>query len=568
MKLAKTSQTFLKVLFLVLLLVNCHVSNNKDLAKNTSGFKFEISFQENVVGEVEEFGLRVPITGRVYVIISRNKDREPRFQVRGARSVPIWGKDVFSLKHGEAAIIDEEVLGYPLRSTKDIPPGEYYVQGFVNIYTEFKRSDGHTLWMHKDQWEGQRWNVSPGNIYSDVEKITIDPSKKEAIKISCNNVIPPIEVPPDTNWVKRIKFQSKILTEFWGQPMYLGAKILLPKDYDTHPDVYYPVEYIQDHFNHEAPHTFRSTDPGEGNRHEKYGYESYKLWTSEERQPRMISVRVQHPCPYYDDSYGVISANVGPYGDALMKELYPFIEENFRVIREPWARVNEGGSTGGWTCLAQQIFYPDFYGGVFCLCPDPIDFRAYTSVDIYEDENAYYNEYEWISIPRPETRSVLGEITATVEQVNHQELALGTNSRSGQQWDIWQAVYSPVGEDGYPKPIFDKMTGKIDRSVAEYWRENYDLRYILERDWEEIGPKLVGKIHIYCGDMDSYYLNNAVYLMEQFLEGTKNPYYEGVVKYYDRMPHCWGPWGAELIKLVGEHFEKNAPIGEKKKWIY
>jgi len=567
MKTKKTLIFSLTILFFVSLMVKSETSTEEYLAQNKSGFKFEISFQENAVSEVKEFALQVPITGRVFVIISRNKKNEPRFQVSGAKGVPIWGKNVFSLKPGEVAIIDEGVFGYPLRSIKDIPPGEYYVQGLVNIYTEFKRSDGHTLWIHKDQWEGQKWNRSPGNIYSDVRKIYIDPSKKKAIKISCNNVIPPIEVPPDTEWVKRIKFQSKILTEFWGQPMYLGAKILLPKGYDIHTDVYYPVEWIQDHFNHEAPHTFRS-DLGSGNQHDRYGYESYKLWTSDEHQPRMISVRVQHPCPYYDDSYGVNSDNIGPYGDALMKELIPYIEKKFRAIPEPWARVVEGGSTGGWTCLAQQIFYPDFYGGVFCLCPDPIDFRAYTAVNIYEDENAYYDEHEWVRTPRPGTRNILGEINSTLEQINHQELALGINSRSGNQWDIWQAVFSPVGEDGYPKPIFDKMTGKIDYSVAEYWRENYDLRYILERDWKKIGPKLVGKIHIYCGDMDSYYLNNAVYLMEEFLKGTNNPHYEGVVKYYDRKPHCWGPWGAELIKLVGEYFERNAPKGKKKKWIY
>jgi len=132
--------------------------------------------------------------------------------------------------------------------------------------------------------------------------------------------------------------------------------------------------------------------------------------------------------------------------------------------------------------------------------------------------------------------------------MNHRELVLGTNSRSGAQWDIWEAVYSPVGDDGYPKRIWDKKTGEIDRSVAEYWRENYDLSYILRRDWEELGPKLEGKIHVYCGDMDNYYLNNAVYLIEEFLESTTDPYYGGVVDYGDRDEHCWN----------GDHDQPNA----------
>src|SRR5262249_10999232 len=160
---------------------------------------------------------------------------------------------------------------------------------------------------------------------------------------------------------------------------------------------------------------------------------------------------------------------------------------------------------------------------------DPIDFRAYTVVNIYEDKNAYHVESQWKHTPRPGKRNYLGHLSATLEEMNLRELVLGTNSRSGEQWDIWQAVYSSVGPDGYPKPIWDKLTGKIDRTVADYWREHYDLGYILRRDWKMLGPKLEGKIHIYCGDMDNYYLNNAVYLVEDFLKGTTEPFYAGEV---------------------------------------
>jgi hypothetical protein len=128
------------------------------------------------------------------------------------------------------------------------------------------------------------------------------------------------------------------------------------------------------------------------------------------------------------------------------------------------------------------------------------------------------------------------------------ELVLGTKSRSGQQWDIWEAVYSPVGADGYPQPIWDKYTGEINPKVAEYWKENYDLAYILKRDWPKFGNKLSGKIHIYCGDMDNYYLNNAVYLMEDILKELNNPAYHGEVDYGDRAEHCWN----------GDHTQPNA----------
>jgi hypothetical protein len=160
-------------------------------------------------------------------------------------------------------------------------------------------------------------------------------------------------------------------------------------------------------------------------------------------------------------------------------------------------------------------------------------------IDLYKDTNAYYQEGAFQRIPRPSHRNYLGHVSSLVEWDNHMELALGTNSRSGGQWDIWQAVYSPLGPDGYPKPIFDKATGQIDPTVAAHWRENYDLRHILERDWAKLGPKLAGKIHLYCGDMDNYYLNNAVYLTEAFLESTQNPPYGGEVAYGDRAEHCW-----------------------------
>lgn len=137
-------------------------------------------------------------------------------------------------------------------------------------------------------------------------------------------------------------------------------------------------------------------------------------------------------------------------------------------------------------------------------------------------------------------RDYLGHVSATIEQLNRYELVLGTKSRSGQQWDIWEAVYSPVGPDGYPRRIWDKRTGVIDPAVAAHWKENYDLSYILQRDWNRgLGKKLEGKIHLYVGDMDNYYLNNAVYLVEDFLKTTLDPFYGGEVAYGDRAEHCW-----------------------------
>jgi hypothetical protein len=540
----------------VLILCLAFVSGCVKKAENE--LSFEISFPESVHPE--------SITGRVYVMVAENKNREPRFQI-GTSGVPFFGKDIQNLDPDIPVEIDESHFGYPLESLSELPPGEYYVQGFINIYTRFERSDGHVLWLHNDQWEGQRWYRSPGNLYSEVQKIKVPPSKDSPIRLRCDHKIPPIEIPSDTKWVKRIKFQSEMLSEFWGQPIYLGATILLPKGYEEHPDTHYPVNYIQGHFSLRAPNGFDPKKPESNNRWAAYGHEFYKFWISDEC-PRMILVTFQHPCPYYDDSYGVNSPNTGPYGDAIIKELIPAVEQKFRIIQKPYARVLSGGSTGGWISLALQIFHPEFFGGTWSLCPDPVDFRYFQCINIYRDENAYYKKQGWIRVPTASDRSPDGIVRLTSRQRNHMELAMGTKARSGEQIDIFQAVFGPMGEDGYVKPLFDKKSGKIDPEVAEYWKEHYDLRYYLEKKWDRIGQSLEGKIHIYVGDMDTYYLNNAVVLMERFLESTQNPFYNGVVEYGDRRPHCWGPDRTELLKLFKEHILRNAPEGEGGSWIY
>jgi hypothetical protein len=540
----KKNTRFLVVFALIGFLVNCQPGT---VDSKSSLLEFAISFAEDAHAG--------PMTGRVYVMLAKNDRREPRSQVRRASGIPFWGQNVSELHAGEPGIIDENSFGFPLRSIRDIPPGDYFVQGFINVYTRFQRADGHTVWLHNDQWEGQNWLRSPGNMYSDVQKIHIDPSTKQTVSLTCHHVIPPIEVEPDTKWVKRVKFQSKVLSDFWGQPMYLGATILLPKGYDENPEEYYPVNYIQGHFSLRSPYGFREKKPGENDRWGKRGYEFSEYWASEDC-PRMIAVTFQHPCPYYDDSHAMNSPNLGPYGDAVMQELIPYLEENFRIIRKPYARVLSGGSTGGWISFALQVFHADFFGGTFSLCPDALDFRAQHLVNIYEHENAYHADYDWLRVERPVLRGTDGQVREMMKDENHYELAVGDNCRSGGQWEIYMACYGPVGEDGYPKEAWNKLTGEIDTEVAEYWKEHFDLRYYLEQNWSEIGPKLEGKLHIYVGDMDSYYLNNGVEFMEKFLESTKDPYYGGVVEYGRGEPHCWGPRGPELLELMFAHVQK------------
>jgi hypothetical protein len=475
-----------------------------------------------------------------------------------------------------------------------LKPGEYHVQALLHRYETFRLSDGRVLKLPMDRGEGQHWNRAPGNFYSKPAKLRIDPQAGGRVEILLDQEIPPLPEPQDSKYVKHVRIKSELLSRFWGRPMYLGAHVLLPEGFDQHPEARYPLCVFHGHF----PADFGGfrTEPPDPNLKPDYierfkvqgynrmvqeeAYRFYKTWTGP-GFPRMLIVEIQHANPFYDDSYAVNSANLGPYGDAIMRELVPYIEKRFRGIGQGWARFLYGGSTGGWEALAAQVFYPDEFNGCFAACPDPIDFRAYTVVNIYEDRNAYYLEGPHKRVPRPGKRDYLGHISATIEDLNHFELALGTRSRSGEQFDIWEAVYSPVGEDGYPKRIFDKLGGEIDRTVAEYWREHYDLSYILRRDWNKLGAKLQGKIHVYCGDMDTYYLNNAVYLLEDFLKSTANPYYDGEVRYGDRAEHCWNGdptlpnhisrlrYNTMYVPKILERLERSAPPGaDLKSWRY
>jgi hypothetical protein len=501
-----------------------------------------------------------PIDGRVLLLISSNDNAEPRFQISDDPGTQlVYGMDIEGYAAKDKIEFTGHEFGYPLENLSDLPEGDYYVQALFHVYETFNIATGHTVKLPMDNGEGQKWNTSPGNFYSTPKKVHIAPGSK--VEIIMAQIIPAIEPPKDTKYIKHIKMKSEKLSEFWGRDMYLGANLLLPEGFDEHPESNYPLIIFHGHF----PYSFGGfrTEPPDENLEETYSsrfkmngynkiqqqeaYDFYQKWVSK-KFPRVIIMEVQHPTPYYDDSYAVNSASMGPFGDAITYELVPFVEEKFRGIGEGWSRFTYGGSTGGWEALAVQVMYPKEYNGCFAACPDPIDFRAYTVVNIYEDDNAYYKEGPFRKVLRPGIRDYLGHIKSNLKDMNYRELALGTKSRSGQQWDIWEAVYSPQGEDGYPVRLWDKKSGVIDHNVAKYWKENYDLRYIMERDWGKLGSDLEGKIHIYCGEMDNYYLNNAVYLMEEFLENTSEPYYNGEVDYGARDEHCWN----------GDHNNPNA----------
>lgn len=546
---------------------------------------------------IAALGLEVPVSGRAYFIVSRSAEEEPRLGT-GVTGNPLWAVDVEGYAAGDVVVIrgnDETVSGYPFARFEELPPGEYVAQAFLNVYTTFRRADGHVIKAHLNSGAFQDPFEAPGNAYGEPRTFTVGVDGRIDLDLVIDGVIqPPRPLArgevlqqgnfDDTPWVRYVKIRSERVSEFWGRDMYIGANVLLPPGYDDNPDARYPVLYMQGHSSGLTPMPWAPEEwfrPGYEASHPAVGKQLdgfYEAWTSGSL-PKIVVITFRDANPFFDTSYSVNSENVGPYGDALMLELIPQLEKEFRIVAEPWGRVLAGRSTGGWEAAAMMIRHPDFFAGSFPWAPDPIDFRKLMQIDIYEFANAFYNELDWIRTPLPAQRETDGLVNYFVMDEYRYEQTVADRDRSGGQWAIWQALYSPVGDDGYPAPLWDPVTGVIDRDVAGHWRENWDLSYILERDWPTLGPRLAGKLHFAVGRMDNYYLEQAVYLTEERLASLTDPEPAATFQYGVGGRHSWighSPVDpsrqmtyAEFIGVVADYVREHAAEGaDVESWRY
>lgn len=495
-----------------------------------------------------------PEQGRLLVMfapVDQAPEREPRQLVNwNADAIPFFGMDVEAWQPGTRVRLVDSAEGFPLRQWRDLPAGEYRVQALWQRYEIFRRADGRRLSLPPDRGEGQQWRDKPGNLYSLPQRVRWDGQTRLPLLVLTERVAD-IATPVETSWVKYLRIRSERLSGFWGRDIYLGAFVTLPAGFFQRPQARYPLVIQHGHFSG-APSNWRETPPdpdlvpeystrfgvhGYNRIVQQHAHDFFQTWRGPDF-PRVLLVEIQHPTPFYDLSYGVNSANTGPYGDAIQYELIPEIERRFRGLGQGWARFLFGGSAGGWTAMAAQIFYPDEYNGAWVACPDPIDFRHLGTIDIYRDRNAHFDVSRYKRTPRAAHRNAAGHINATIEEQVHFERALGSRGRSTDQWDAWESVYSPVGDDGYPRRLWNRDTGEIDPVTAAHWREHYDLGHILRRDWAKLAPKLRGKLRLYTGERDNYYLDNAVYVVEEFLRSAE-PSADAVIAYGERAEHCW-----------------------------
>lgn len=483
-----------------------------------------LRFQVGVVAGL----LAKPQDGRLYVVMSSQAGGEPRFGIGqpGTRSPSTLAADIKGFSSQKEGTLDRHSYFFPQTNLSQLTPGEYTVQAVFDFNRDLKSPN------------------APGNLYSEPQKIRVDPAQSSVIKLTLTKANPPDALPAETESVKYVKLQSALLSKFYSRPIFLRAGVILPKDFSKEPTRHYPLRVQIGGYGSRYTGVAGMMRPGSG---------FYAAWNAVDA-PRMLLLHLDGAGPL-GDPYQVNSANHGPYGDAVTQELIPFIEKKFRGIGKPSARVLDGGSTGGWVSFALQVFYPDFFNGCWSYSPDPVDFRAYELINIYKDTNAYVSAE---GKERAAARTRSGEVRMTMRnEVGSENLVGQGNSYTmgGGQLGAWNATYSPKGSDGLPVPLWNPQTGAISSSVAEEWKK-YDLRIYLEQNWKALAPKLRGKIHIWVGEADEYFLNNAVHLLDNFLSKADPPY-EGTIKFGEGKGHVWVDLNErQIMDAMQAHIDK------------
>lgn len=495
-------------------------------------------FEVTLPGAVKQ---RDVIRGQLLVIVTKDGSREPRAQI--TRNGPaVIGMEIPEWQPGRTIVVDNSAVSSP--PLEQIAPGEYYVQAVLVRYEKMTRADGHTIWVPAA--ERSAITQLSGNFYSEPILAKVDPAQRGSIALTLAHQVPAPTPPSDTQWIKHIRIQSALLSKFWGKPMYLGASVLVPRGWSQNQDQRYPILLQMSPGQDASRPYFFNPDPVTGSRsfgpqvNIETGYELYRTWISDDF-PRLLVASIIQPTPFFMEGYATDSANNGPVGQAIVEELIPAIEKKFRAVGKPHARVVQGLSTGGWEALSLQLKYPDFFGGVWTFNPDPIDFRHMVMANLYEDGNAFAARHDdWTTVERPFQRTIEGQTLQTMRELSLRELALGSHARSRSQLDAWNAAYGPVGSDGYPREMWDKRTGLIDREVVDYMRsQGYDLTDYLRRNWTTLGPKLAGKINLISADMDEYHLNLAIDRFVAAVHELGGPQYPIRIVYGRGKGHDW-----------------------------
>ncbi|WP_170110364.1 alpha/beta hydrolase-fold protein [Flavilitoribacter nigricans] len=505
---SKTSYIF--YCFFLIQFLSCRMP-----AQPTTTLGFEVRVADDLQADFPE-------DGRVFIFLN-NSNRRSLITSWPSPGLQVFARNVEDWTGAEPLLLDDTQVWTQKADfiLSGVPEGIWYVQ---------------VVWDH-DREESRIG--ATGNMYSPVTRIEVGDT--DVFEIELSEQFGPLEV-VDHKFVREVDQVSESLSQFWDKEVHVKASVLLPASWYDEPDRKYPVRY---------------NIAGYGGRYTRVNRlvnsEEFFDWWMSDDAPQMIQVFLDGEGPF-GDSYQMDSDNSGPYGTNLVEELIPLIERDFRGLGTPESRFVDGCSTGGWVSLALQLYYPDFFNGVWSYSPDAIEFENYQLVNIYKDENEYVNE--WGNL-RPLARDIYGDPRMTVKDFLQFENVLGwsdTYVTSGSQFSAHTALYSPKGADGLPAPMFDPHTGVIDREVAEHWKK-YDMKILLQENWPELGPKLQGKIYIWMGDMDNFYLNPATRAFDDFIQRTTNPKSDATIVFEPMQGHCAGFDHREILEMMWAKWE-------------
>ncbi|MEM7453831.1 MAG: alpha/beta hydrolase-fold protein [Planctomycetota bacterium] len=452
-------------------LISCGLLNYSSATAQSetgnNGLSFSVRLPETLANE--------PMSGRLYVFLSEN-NTTPMNGPNWFNPEPFFGIEVSNWQPGTSLILDDTADGCPC-TLSELPEGTYHVQAVMD--QDFYKSS-HAR--------------GAGNLFSDPVQMELSGDRGQ-VELTLAGTIPAREV-EQSEWFKIVRLDSELLEGFHGRPVYEEAAVILPASYAENPDKRYPVYYditgfggtlamIQSRYGRRAP------------------------TAAEEGDVEFIRVFLTGQCKWGHHVYANSATN-GPRGDALINEMIPLIDSTFRTIAEPTARFVGGHSSGGWSSLWLQVNYPDTFGGVWSTAPDPVDFRDFQCTNLYEEGASVFVDKGGNERPlarRGNTPVIFYRNFCLMDDV----IGRGGQLRS------FEAAFSPLDENGQPRVCWDRETGEVDPEVAEYWKQ-YDIGLILQNNWDDLEPKLRGKLHVYMGTLDTFYLEGATELLQERMD--------------------------------------------------
>jgi hypothetical protein len=430
-------------------------------------------------------------SGRVLLYLNK-ENHHPKDAMADLENFPCFSIAVKNVLPGDVVVFDDKAVSYPV-VLSDMEKGEYYVQAV------WDRNLG-----------GRAIAECAGNLYSLPVKVRLTKDTGLKFTVVCDQVVAARSFVP-TTYVKELKVVSDLMSKSQGRSTTVDAAILLPKDYYSQPQRRYPVLYNVSGYGGDY-HRYSGDTAG-------YGAVLDTL--------SCITVYLDGNCPGGHSVYAN-SDNNGPWGDALVKEFIPAMENTYRCNG---ARLLWGHSSGGWTVLWLQTHYPKTFVGCWSSSPDPVDFRNFQRVNLYESDNIFYrpDSSEWA------VATIAGYFpVATMKQCYGQENVM----YRGEQMHSFNFVFSPKGADGQPVPLCDPVTGDIDKKCVEHWKQ-YDISLYLRSKWPTLQKDLQGKVRVTVGNNDNFLLNYAVHMLD------------------DEMKKLGGPF--EFAYYPGDHFTVATP---------